>query len=170
MENSIDLENDKTHSVKKGVEEKKIEEVNMDIDEHKQMEEEEIIIIDNDSRECYNAIKNYLVENNQAINTSNIVQLLIIGMESVESITYMSGLERKNLVTHVIKKIIKEESNIDRSKKELLIDMLEEIIPNTIDIIINTSRGKYSLNRKPTKKCCLGILGVCVKHIKSSHK
>ena len=143
---------------------------NVNLEENDLLETEHIIL-DNDSRECYNAIKNYLVEQNESISIGNMLQLLIVGMESVESIVHMSGKERKQLVVHVIQKIVHEESGLDGFQRTLLINMAEEMVPNAIDIIINTSKGNYTINSKQGKKCCLSFLcSLCKVGIKTINK
>ncbi len=81
-------------------------------------------------------------------------------MESVETIINMSGEQRKELVTQVIQKIVSEETSLEPSIQNLLVNMAEEMIPNVIDIIINTSKGNYSIN---TKKKCKALIPGCLR-------
>ena len=135
-----------------------VDESQESVEENNNIVEEQYIIIDNNSRECYNAIKNYLASQEEIINVANMLQLLIVGIEAVESITHMSGEERKLLVIHAINKLVQEETNLTEFQKTLLINIAEEMIPNAIDIIINTSKGNYSINKKTSRKCCIGFI------------
>ena len=86
-------------------------------------------------------------------------------MSIVETYSYLNGTEKKTVVIKVIQKLIKSKIpqlvELDVSSKRKL-ELVSQIIPSVIDILVEIANGKYKLNeilggfKKLCNCCCKG--------------
>ena len=83
-------------------------------------------------------------------------------MSIVETYSYLNGTEKKTVVIKVIQKLIKSKIpqlvELDVSSKRKL-ELVSQIIPSVIDILVEIANGKYKLNEilggfKKMFSCC----------------
>ena len=86
-------------------------------------------------------------------------------MSIVETYSYLNGTEKKTIVIKVIQKLIKDKIpqlvKLDKSNNRKL-ELVSQIIPSVIDILVEIANGKYKLNeilgglKKMCNCCCKG--------------
>ena len=84
-------------------------------------------------------------------------------MEVVE-ITKLKGENQKDMTIKLVRNLVVD-SNLDESKKNICIAMLDEgVVDNTIDLVIDATKGKLSINNnkddilKIASGCCSAFL------------
>ena len=87
------------------------------------------------------------------LDQNNIIPSLHSIMESVEVIDKtLKGSTKKDLAIKAIKWIVNNQVNLLEADKLLLITLIEQVIPATIDVIIDVSNGISNLVK--TKCSC----------------
>ena len=89
------------------------------------------------------------------ISTETIVLVLKYAMEVVE-VTELKGKEQKDLAIKLVRVVVVEAPISDENEK-LLLDMIDNnILGNTVDLIVEASRGNLDINKVVAvgKVCC----------------
>lgn len=90
------------------------------------------------------------------LNHNNIIQNLHSIMEVVETLDKsLKGTDKKNLAIDSIKWIIDHQPELSSEDKQILKEIVDQIAPQTIDIIIKVSNGLSQLVSEETSKCCI---------------
>jgi hypothetical protein len=100
----------------------------------------------------YVKLKKELLNQNIIIDFNNYIDVLLITMQLVEINNYIfkykfSGKDKKNIVLELLKKIIRYNQDIEFDNKKYMLFLLQNLIPNTIDIIIQVSNDDKILNK-----------------------
>ena len=104
-----------------------------------------------------------------------IVNLSIITgmvMTIIEQYPYLSGIEKKNIVIQVLKRLIKKElPNIVNvsDENQVMINLALETLPNIIDTLIGVSSGKVKVNEQTVATGCLALFS-CLKNKNSKNR
>ena len=104
-----------------------------------------------------------------------IVNLSIITgmvMTIIEQYPYLSGIEKKNIVIQVLKRLIKKElPNIVKvsDENQVMINLALETLPNIIDTLIGVSSGKVKVNEQTVTTGCLALFS-CLKNRNTKKK
>ena len=96
---------------------------------------------------------------NIEINAENIMTILKFAMEIVET-TELKGEDQKALCIKLLRDVIVEAPIADENEKFLL-DMIDNgMVGNTIDLIIEATKGEININKveKIGTSCCLAFL------------
>ena len=98
------------------------------------------------------------------INFSNIMTVVKFSMEVVEA-SEAKGKRQKSLVVQLVKQIVKD-APISDEKEKFLLDMIDNgVLGNTIDLIIDASKGKLDINKvgKCAKTVGVSCFSACFK-------
>jgi hypothetical protein len=98
------------------------------------------------------------------INFSNIMTVVKFSMEVVE-VSEAKGKRQKSLVVQLVKQIVKD-APISDEKEKFLLDMIDNgVLGNTIDLIIDASKGKLNINKvgKCAKTVGVSCFSACFK-------
>ena len=105
---------------------------------------------------------------NVGITPSNIMVIVRYAMEVVE-ITKLKGTDQKVMTIKLVRNLVVD-SNLDETKKNICISMLDEgVVDNTIDLVIDATKGKLSINNnkddilKIASGCCLAFFKKIIK-------
>ena len=80
------------------------------------------------------------------INASSVVKAMSLAMEVVET-TKVKGKEQKDLAVKLVRQIIVD-APITDDKEKLLLDMIDNnILGDTIDLLIQASKGELDINK-----------------------
>ena len=93
-------------------------------------------------------------------------------MTIIEQYPYLSGIEKKNIVIQVLKRLIKKElpKIVDVSEQnQVMINLALETLPNIIDTLIGVSSGKVKVNEQTVATGCLALFS-CLKNRNSKKK
>lgn len=97
----------------------------------------------------YLAVKNNVIEHiNQSVSKitpSNITNLILYTMNTVEKISKSSGPEKKNICTSILYDVINN-ADINIVDSEYVNGMLNNILDPFIENIIQAARGKLDIN------------------------
>ena len=94
--------------------------------------------------QVYEGVKEMLED--KQIELSELVIILAPTMELIERLDEdKSGIEKKNVLLTVFKRIINN-SNLEDEKKKNLLYGCNHVIPSMVDTIISASRGDLDLN------------------------
>lgn len=99
--------------------------------------------------------------NVETLNSDLIVKFVVLVMELVED-TDVKGKSQKDLVIHVVNEIINESQLADEEKKLYLTILNSNNTSNTIDLIVDASKGNLNLNK--VKKTAFSCLLNCLKN------
>mgnify|MGYP005652472549 FL=1 len=97
----------------------------------------------------------------EKLNETVIIQFVILVMELVED-TEIKGKSQKELVLYVVNEIINESPLNDEEKKLYSTILHSENTSNTIDLIVDASKGNLNLNK--VKKTAFSCLLSCLKN------
>lgn len=100
----------------------------------------------------------FQVEN---LNETLIIKIVVLVMELVED-TDVKGKSQKELVLNVVTEVINESQLTDEEKWLYTSILRSENTNNTIDLIIDASKGNLNLNK--VKKTAFGCLLSCLKN------
>ena len=103
--------------------------------------------------QVYDGVKEMLKD--KQIELSELVVILAPTMELIERLDEdKSGIEKKNVLLTVFKRVIND-SNLDDEKKKNLLHGCDHVIPPMIDTIITASKGdlKLNININQIKSC-----------------
>lgn len=96
------------------------------------------------------------------INAETIVQVLKFAMEVVE-VTELKGSAQKELAIKLVRVVVVE-APISDEKEKLLLDMIDNnILSNTVDLVIAATQGKLDINTvvEVGQACCqTGCMGL----------
>jgi hypothetical protein len=88
------------------------------------------------------------------LNSNNIVQSLHSIMESVENVDKsLKGSDKKDLALKTINWLVDHQSNLLDEEKKILKVIIEQVVPETINVIIKVSNGLSNLVNKTVSKC-----------------
>ena len=99
--------------------------------------------------------------NVETLNSELIIKFVVLVMELVED-TDVKGKSQKNLVLHIVTEIINESKLADEEKKLYLTILNSNNTSNTIDLIVDASKGNLNLNK--VKKTVFSCLLSCLKN------
>lgn len=87
------------------------------------------------------------------LTTLNVIETLHSIMELVEGIDKtIKGTDKKQLAIDTLKYILNHQSDLSENNKLLISNIIDEIVPQTIDIMINISNGISTLVK--SSSCC----------------
>ncbi len=98
------------------------------------------------------------------VNAATLMTILRIVMEIVEP-THLKGTTQKELAKRLIRQVVVDAPIADEREK-LLLDMIDQdIIGNTIDLVVAATHGKLDINsiEEVAKTCCLPLISKLVK-------
>ena len=80
------------------------------------------------------------------INATSVIKVMKIAMEVVE-ITEVKGKEQKDLAVKLVRQLVVD-APISDEKEKLLLDMIDNnILGDTIDLVIQASKGELDINK-----------------------
>jgi hypothetical protein len=101
------------------------------------------------------SVLNFEILNN-GLNTENILFIVVKLMETIGKYKKMSGTDKKQVIIILINDAI--EDQIENEHVEDFLQMMAtNIIPYTIDLLVDVSKNKYkfkNINLKMLSKCC----------------
>ena len=91
---------------------------------------------------------------NKEVNTTNWMLLVINVIQSIEDISDITGIEKKELAIEVI---VKSFPKLNIQNQDIVEGLLSrDSLSNTIDLMISTSKGQIDINKiKKTIKLCI---------------
>ena len=98
------------------------------------------------------------------VNAATLMIILRVSMEIVEA-TRLKGADQKELAKSLIRQVVVDAPIADEREK-LLLDMIDQnVIENTIDLIVAATRGELDINsvQEVVKTCCLPFVSKLVK-------
>ena len=99
--------------------------------------------------------------NTETLNSDLIIKFVVLVMELVED-TDVKGKSQKDLVLYIVTEVINE-SPVEEEEKTLYLTILSSNnTSNTIDLIVDASKGNLNLNK--VKKTAFGCLLSCLKN------
>ena len=99
--------------------------------------------------------------NTETLNSDLIIKFVVLVMELVED-TDVKGKSQKDLVIYIVTQIINESQLTDEEKKLYFTILNSNNTSNTIDLIVEASKGKLNLNK--VKKTAFSCLLNCFKN------
>jgi len=79
------------------------------------------------------------------INAQTVIKVLRFAMEVVEA-TQLKGQAQKDLAIKLVRQIVSD-APISDDKEKLLLDMIDQgILANTIELVVDASKGKIDIN------------------------
>jgi len=112
--------------------------------------------------QCHQHLK--LKLGKQEINSATIMTVVKISMEVVEA-SEAKGKRQKSLVVQLVKQIVKD-APISDEKEKFLLDLIDNgVLGDTIDLIIDASKGKLDINKvgKCAKTVGVSCFSACFK-------
>jgi len=97
------------------------------------------------------------------VNAATLMIILRVSMEIVEA-TRLKGADQKELAKRLIRQVVVDAPIADEREK-LLLDMIDQnVIENTIDLIVAATRGELDINsvQEVVKTCCLPFVSKLV--------
>lgn len=106
--------------------------------------------------EIYDNLRTIVVD--KKVTYGNILILTTQCMELVEKYVELSGLEKHKIVVEVVKRLVTE-TKLSEAELENINQVVENLVPVAINLIIAASKGKFALNlinkvKKKSKLCC----------------
>lgn len=98
------------------------------------------------------------------ISPSTITKLIRFVMEEMENST-IKGEERKNIAIKIIRELISDNDEISEETKNLCLQLIDNgVIENTIELIIQATRGNLNINtvKNVSKGCLINCLTACL--------
>lgn len=95
----------------------------------------------------------------EEVNAKTIMTILRFAMEVVEA-TKVKGAEQKILATKLVRQVVVE-APITDDKEKMLLDMIDEdILGDTIDLIVSASKGELDINAvvEVATGCCAAFI------------
>ena len=137
-------------------------------DEEIVLRTKELIDVDDElksllKQKAFNLLKEKFNNENQGmLNEKIMVKFIILTMELVEE-TKVKGKTQKDLVIYIVSEVIKE-SPLTGEEKEVLRKILySENTRDTIELVVDASKGKLNLNK--VKKVGIEWLICCLKKV-----
>ena len=96
---------------------------------------------------------------NREVNAQNIIGLVQIAMEVVES-TKVKGEAQKDLAVKLIRQVVVD-APISDDKEKLLLDMIDQnVLSDTFELVIKATKGELNVNVaiKTAQNCCFAFL------------
>jgi hypothetical protein len=108
---------------------------------------EMVTIVVKDFNYCHQEFLKQIKENNLSINPESIMRLLRIAMIIVEQ-TGQSGSKKKEFVTNLLMEVITNTDSISPEHKREALNMISgNIVSDSIDFLIDASKGKFNINK-----------------------
>ena len=110
-------------------------------------------------QKCKNQVKKRLGE--EGISPATLMIIVRYAMEVVE-LTKLKGRDQKDMAIKLVRAIVAD-SNLDETKKNICIHMLDEgVVERTIDLIIDATKGRIAVNSEEimevASSCCAAFL------------
>ena len=102
---------------------------------------------------CMEKLKSKLVGGE--VSVENFMVIVRLAMEVVE-VTKLKGKEQKDLVIRLVRTVVVE-APISDDKEKLLLDMIDNgVLGNTVDLVVDASKGKLDINNlvQVASGCC----------------
>jgi len=94
---------------------------------------------------------------NTPISSKTLLLIVKYAMELLEGERY-TGSQKKQITINLVTSIVKE-SCLEDGKKELCLEVIDETLSDTIDLIVDASKGNININTlKKTSANCLSVL------------
>jgi hypothetical protein len=106
---------------------------------------------------CMKELKSKLDGNE--VSVENFMDIVRFAMEVVE-VTQLKGSAQKELAIRLVRTIVVE-APIVNTKEKLLLDMIDHgVLGNTVDLVVDASRGKLDVNTivKVASGCCASFM------------
>ena len=108
---------------------------------------EMVTIVIKDFKYCQEEFLNQIKENNLSISAESVMRLLRIAMIIVEQ-TKESGSNKKDFVIKLLKDVVMSNASmLTEHKLEVLNLITGNIVSDSIDFIVDASRGKFDINK-----------------------
>jgi hypothetical protein len=89
------------------------------------------------------------------LSTVNIIYITTKLMELLQVYKSLNGRQKKRLIILALSEVAEDSDLSDGVEKKILIEIIKNLVPDTIDLIIDVSKGKYSFkNLKKYKFLC----------------
>lgn len=88
-------------------------------------------------------------------NIVTVTPAVAILMKLMETYPNLSGIEKKRLVIAVLQKAV-DESDFSDEEKAISKLVIEQIVPDVIDLVVSAAKGNLNLNIKKSCFACLG--------------
>ncbi len=95
----------------------------------------------NEINKLYDSL--FIILENRTITTLNIVLIATALMQLVEKSTKLTGIKKKILVTHVLKKYIRD--NLEGEEEEAIIIFIDTFLPSVIDTLISIDKKEFAI-------------------------
>ena len=103
-----------------------------------------------------NCMKNLKLKlKNVEVSVENFMVIVRFAMEVVE-VTQLKGNEQKDLSVRLVRTVVVE-APISDDKEKLLLNMIDQgVLGNTVDLVVDASKGKIDINKivQVTSGCC----------------
>jgi len=86
---------------------------------------------------------------NYGLSNENIMFIITNMMSNIGKYKTLTGLEKKEIVIILINKAIDESNELDDQVKAVLKMTMQTVVPATIDIMIDISKGRYKFKYLP---------------------
>ena len=86
---------------------------------------------------------------NYGLSNENIMFIITNMMSNIGKYKTLTGLEKKEIVIILINKAIDESNELDDQVKAVLKMTMQTVVPTTIDIMIDISKGRYKFKYLP---------------------
>ncbi len=90
------------------------------------------------------------------VTVSNVVMIATSIMSILQRYPSLTGPEKKQLVIDILTKFVTGSKIIPDDSKQIVISMIQLILPTVIDIVASVAKGSMSKLFKSARKCCVG--------------
>lgn len=109
------------------------------------VEEIQVGLTDQEIDRCFTALKNAVKNTN--VLPSTLTDILRYAMEVVE-LSNVKGSKRRELAIMLVRKVIDGQESLSDKDKQLCLDIVDSgVLSNTVDLVIDASKGKLDLNK-----------------------
>lgn len=106
-----------------------------------------VTMVIKDFNYCQEEFLKQVKENNLDVNVESIMRLLRIAMVVVEQ-TNQPGTKKKEFVTNLLREIVTKTDGISPEHKREALNMITgNIVSDSIDFLIDASKGKFNINK-----------------------
>ena len=106
-----------------------------------------VTMVVKDFNYCQEEFLKQVKENNLDVNVESIMRLLRIAMVVVEQ-TNQPGTKKKEFVTNLLREIVTKTDGISPEHKREALNMITgNIVSDSIDFLIDASKGKFNINK-----------------------
>ena len=92
---------------------------------------------------------------------NNTTQIIFSIVNLIEEMPSIPKRIKKDIVIHVVKRLMSDLLNIDENNKNILKAIINTL-PDTIDLVVAAANGKLELNQQTIQQvsnCCIKLIG-----------